>query len=167
MERNRAGLVPISKDSIKQFCKVNHITIAELAEVAGYATQGGFSRVINRGYIQAEALSNLYQFFDLPRGYFDGPHDEPLQKKEEPKPIEEPIEVPEPVETLTIVLSDEAKKQASALKKAYGYVSYDDLISAAIYSLYDNHCVKIMDRYKNLSKDELIAELVDRDLKGA
>ena len=167
MERNRAGLVPISKESIKQFCKVNHITITELADVAGYASQGGFSRVINKGYIQAEALSNLYQFFDLPRGYFNGPHEEPLQKKEEPNPIEAHIEVPAPVEVLAVVLSDEAKEKAIALKKAYGYVSYNDLFNAAIHTLYDNYCTKVMDRYKNLSKDELIAELVDRDLKGA
>lgn len=174
----RRVLTPISKAAVKEFCKENKIKMSEFAEVTGYASQASLSHALNNGYIQAEALSNLYQFFDLPKGYFDSTHSTRgdgvvLAEREKETPLDEPLgDVFDDMANITAEFFDKALKaepedeeKLNVLMKAYGFTSHADVIHSAIESMYQRYCDSIAEKYKDLSKDELIAKLVERDLK--
>lgn len=182
LERGRGDVTPISKMAVKEFCATNDIKIAELAEISGYSTRQAFERAVKRGYIKAYAMSNLLQYFDLPRGYFEGAHsatgdavvlaERDVIDTDEVSDMDKKVitgvcvpPMPETPQALYLSIGDpEIERMAKALQTAYGYVSVSDMCIAAIRRWYEDYERTVAERYKSLSKDELIRALVNRDL---
>lgn len=170
----RRVLTPISKAAVKEFCKDNKIKMYEFAEIAGYANASSLAVALNNGYIQAEALSNLYQFFDLPKGYFDSTHKATgdgviVEKKEEPK--QTLGDVFDNMATVTAeffnntIPDTETEEKLNVLMKAYGFFSHAEVINSAVEMMYQKYRDSVAEKYKDLSKDQLIEQLVNRDLQ--
>lgn len=164
----RRVLEPISKAAVKKFCQDNKVMVKELAEISGYASDAAFSRAVSNGYIQAEALSNLYQFFDLPKGYFNGvqiatedvvPEEAPEETVEVRSINLEGAELPK----VTVIDTETANK----LLRFYGDVDYEALFVRLLWADYERNKEAIArKKYEGMTTEELIAELVRRDTEA-
>lgn len=153
MERSRGDMEPISKVAVREFCNENNIKIKELAQIAGYSTGCNLSRAILNGYVKSEAVYNICKFFDLPRNYFEGGHagTGDVAKVAEAKPKE--------AYSPTITNWDVANE----LMEFHGYDNYTDLFVALVKEDYERHKKEILaKRLENMSKEELIAELMKK-----
>lgn len=156
----RRVLLPISKAAVRQFCTENNIRMSEFAEISGYANQCSLAHALNNGYIQAEALSNLYQFFGLPKGYFDSVHD--TARETAPDACEgTPAEEYEPKHNALSVVKDWTI--ADALVNYYGETDYAALFIRLVKEDYERHKTEILAKqFEGMSREELIAKLVEQ-----
>lgn len=169
----KRNLVAVSRNAIMDFCNKNNIRVSEIAEISGYASCGSFSNALKSGYLQAAALSNIYQFFALPEGYFDHYFEIAAEEqvieiaKPETKTIDTDVlkDANHPIEGINFPGAPiKCWELADKLMDFYGETDYTALFVKLVGEDYRRHEKEILaKKYENMSREELIAELLRKD----